>query len=1570
MAEVENARAVEQGGESDRDTFEEGDDVLMDENEQEEADVFEDAPAGVAQQQQTGLQRQEQDERGGSSDSSVPAAGGLQIRVRAPVTDETEEAVEDDGETSFASGESFDSALERMASSSVASFDTASPKVSSPVGSLSGPAVFGEPPVDMNPAQQGALMRLNQMIKGESSLDTSVIENSSEEKFRVLIAELAESRNQSVEDASFGSIVDALLPLVVKSSAEESQSDLKTETANQTRVTPEGSPIEESKEVVSPMPKAKLSAEDEPYLTDEEDMESDEQGAEIDAEENGIMKPEESAANENGDRKEVDEGVVSGKSPAREEVGKVESPEPEVRETEHREIPTSTETEPVPKTPVGDEKTAEADRSNHEEASNEKEADLSPGVKKSEEGDLTSQPKLADAPTDVVNKTEPPVDTTEEPVRVFAMPTAKLTTEESDEAFPSEGDSEGRENEDDQDEDNEDIEAEESSRNDLGDEGGSEYHSEEDVEDQEAQDVPLKVRAFPDSDEGTTESLAVPEPEPKPEQEESDTTLPSENGDSNKANDPELEQVSASVRTELTPEPLEISAKEVAVQEPAGTEQETEAEPEQKTRALALPEIEAESETDGKEPQLETPDMDVSDIRPMPANAPSSSAYAAEDSEQANVSVEENPPSSPLSQRLADVSDDSATRTSATPAAKVAEENEEMIDEEDDTGDELEEDKSAEEVVGGKPEVLDDSGDNNTGVLLEKESSQPTLEPDTYPDKFSAEGQDETLSADGDDREDGDNGGDWDEEIEEDDDEEADALLESSSALAALVRAADSPGGGDADTPSLGAAGPSLPARPTRVGRSVPSSDPAGSRAVQPRSVGAAASNQLSTSDDNPANGEANDGNEETREKLQVIRVKFLRLALRLGQSAHNVVVAQVLYRLGLAEQLRGGRSRSGAFSFDRASAIAEEQEAAGPEELDFTCTIMLLGKTGVGKSATINSIFDEPKTGTSAFMPSTKKVQEIVGHVHGIKVRVIDTPGLLPSVADQRHNEKIMASVKRFIKKSPPDIVLYFDRLDMQSRDYGDLPLLRTITDTFGAAVWFNAIVVLTHASSAPPDGPNGLPLSYEMFVAQRSHVVQQTIRQAAGDMRLMNPVSLVENHPACRMNRARQRVLPNGQVWKPQLLLLCFASKILAEANSLLKLQDNTPGRPFGARPRVPPLPFLLSSLLQSRAQLKLPDEQMGDEDESDEELEEESDSDEEEDYDQLPPFRRLSREEIAELDEDNRRNYFEELAERERLFQKKQWKEELKRRKEMKRRMAESPQGDQTQLADEGVDDDMGRSAAVPVPMPDMALPPSFDSDNPSHRYRYLETANQWLVRPVLEAHGWDHDSGYDGFSLEKMFVVGDKIPASVSGQITKDKKEANLTMECAASLKHGEGKVTLAGLDMQTIGKELAYTLRSETRFSNFKGNKTTGGLAVTLLGDTIAAGMKIEDRLIVGKRLKLVLNGGAITGRGDVAYGGSLEATLRDKDYPLSRTLSTLGLSVMDWHGDLAIGGNLQSQMVLGKTMVVGRANLNNRGAGQISIRASSSEQLQMALIGLLPVIRSLANRLFFSQSQQ
>lgn len=63
---------------------------------------------------------------------------------------------------------------------------------------------------------------------------------------------------------------------------------------------------------------------------------------------------------------------------------------------------------------------------------------------------------------------------------------------------------------------------------------------------------------------------------------------------------------------------------------------------------------------------------------------------------------------------------------------------------------------------------------------------------------------------------------------------------------------------------------------------------------------------------------------------------------------------------------------------------------------------------------------------------------------------------------------------------------------------DMADVPLLRAITETFGANMWFNTIVALTHAAAAPPDGNNG-PLSYDTYTRTRTQLLQQNIRWAS---------------------------------------------------------------------------------------------------------------------------------------------------------------------------------------------------------------------------------------------------------------------------------------------------------------------------------------------------------------------------------------------------------------------------------------------------------------------------------------
>ncbi|KAL6971276.1 hypothetical protein U1Q18_030955 [Sarracenia purpurea var. burkii] len=709
--------------------------------------------------------------------------------------------------------------------------------------------------------------------------------------------------------------------------------------------------------------------------------------------------------------------------------------------------------------------------------------------------------------------------------------------------------------------------------------------------------------------------------------------------------------------------------------------------------------------------------------------------------------------------------------------------------------------------------------------------------------------------------------------------------------------------------------------------------------------------------------------NEEERkrlEKIQLIRVKFLSIVNRLGQSSDDSIAAQVLYRLDLIARRPSSRS----FDLELAKRMAMQLEAEGSKnDLDFSLNILVLGKTGVGKSATINSIFGETKAMTDAFEPATICVKDIVGTIDGIKVRIFDTPGLRSSSMEQAFNRKILLSIRKLTKKCPPDVVLYVDRLDTQTRDLNDLPLLRSVTSLLGSSIWKNAIVTLTHAASIPPDGPSGSPLSFDSFVAQRSRIIQQLISQAIGDLGMMNPslinpVSLAENHPSSQKREDGQIVLPNGESWRPQLLLLCYSMKILSEANSVAKTQDLFDHRTlFGFRAHSP-LPYFLSSLLQSNTHPKLPSEQRGDNVDSDTELGElgdfsDSDQEDEHEYDQLPPFKPLNRSQVVKLSKEQRNAYFEEYDYRVRLLQKQQLREEVKRLRELKKRGKDGPNN-------YGYPEvETGSPAAVGVPLPDMTLPPSFDGDNPAYRYRFLEPTSLLLTRPVLDVQGWDHDCGYDGVSLESSLAIAGFLPAVIAVQTTKDKKDFNIQFDSSVAVKHGVNGSTMTGFNIQTVGKQFSYILKGETKIKYYKTIKTAAGLSVIFLGENVATGLKIEDQISVGKRLVLVGNTGAIRSQGDTAYGANLEVRLREKDFPIGQDQTTLGLSLMRWRGDFVWAGNLQSQFSIGRSSKMAvRAGLNSKLSGQVSVRTSSSEQLQIAILGILPIANAIFRNIF------
>ncbi|KAK9129050.1 hypothetical protein Syun_017847 [Stephania yunnanensis] len=199
------------------------------------------------------------------------------------------------------------------------------------------------------------------------------------------------------------------------------------------------------------------------------------------------------------------------------------------------------------------------------------------------------------------------------------------------------------------------------------------------------------------------------------------------------------------------------------------------------------------------------------------------------------------------------------------------------------------------------------------------------------------------------------------------------------------------------------------------------------------------------------------------------------------------------------------------------------------------TLTILVMGKGGVGKSSTVNSLIGERVVAVSAFQSETPRPVMVSRTRAGFTLNIIDTPGLIEG---GYVNDQALEIIKRFLLNKTIDILLYVDRLDGYRVDNLDRQIIKAISDSFGKAIWLRSLIALTHAQLSPPDG-----LNYDDFFSKRSDAILKVVRLGARikkkelqDVEI--PIVLVENSGRCRINESDEKVLPNGIAWIPNLV------------------------------------------------------------------------------------------------------------------------------------------------------------------------------------------------------------------------------------------------------------------------------------------------------------------------------------------------------------------------------------------------------------------------------------------------
>lgn len=185
---------------------------------------------------------------------------------------------------------------------------------------------------------------------------------------------------------------------------------------------------------------------------------------------------------------------------------------------------------------------------------------------------------------------------------------------------------------------------------------------------------------------------------------------------------------------------------------------------------------------------------------------------------------------------------------------------------------------------------------------------------------------------------------------------------------------------------------------------------------------------------------------------------------------------------------------------------------------------LLLIGRTGVGKSSTVNTLLGVQHAPVGHFRRETVEVHEYEMTIRGSKVTVFDTPGLSDARRDHENDARYVDEIKRHVGRV--DLMLFVTQLNETRVRRDELECLDLITGSFGASIWDHTVIVMTHADRVPRK-------AYTEQLAGRSAELVAEIEFIAPKRGAATPIVAISNR--------RQRT-PDGKRWLGPLWLRCL--------------------------------------------------------------------------------------------------------------------------------------------------------------------------------------------------------------------------------------------------------------------------------------------------------------------------------------------------------------------------------------------------------------------------------------------